>query len=340
MANCPKCDYHLKLTDWRPNCPSCGVNLVYYGMEERLLADADKAESEHAHFQKKLDRVKASFAGSKFAIARIVFTVLPIGFLFLPLANMIIKAPYINNSTNISMLKIGTKVGELDFGALLTLMKSEIVGNAFTMFFASLACMLVAAVVALMSLILLFLSCSPKGLRRNLTLSSLGLVLTAVSAYCFNNFSASFAEIFPGAYNGSLKFGVFVLMAGFGLVIIINAIIAKVGINVKYKQTYIGGIPSEEYFAAKAAGIDVLSLQTHVSEDEAAVAVEKALEEAGIEPSALFGKDEVADKAPSDFEKGVEKAALAEAGVPGGTSDADLEERAAEGKVEDAEAKK
>ena len=69
MANCPKCDYHLKLTDWRPNCPSCGVNLVYYGMEERLLADADKAEAEHSHFQKKIDRAKASFVGSKLAIA-------------------------------------------------------------------------------------------------------------------------------------------------------------------------------------------------------------------------------------------------------------------------------
>lgn len=340
MANCPKCDHHLKLTDWRPNCPNCGVNLVYYGMEERLLADADKAESEHSHFQKKMDRVKASFAGSKLAIARIVLTVFPIGFLFLPLANMVIKAPFIDNATNISILKIGMKVAELDFGSLLTLMKSEIVGSAFTGVLISLLCILIAAVVALMSLILLFLSCSPKGLARNLTLSSLGLVLTAVSAYLFTDFSASFAEIFPGAYSGSLKFGIFVLMAGFALVIIINAVIAKVGIDVKYKQTYIGGIPSEEYFAAKAAGIDVLSLQTHVSEEEAAAAVEKALEEAGIEPESLKGKAAEVEEAPSDFEKGLEKAALAEAGVPGGISDADLEARAAEGKVEDTEPKK
>jgi len=335
MANCPKCGYHLKLTDWRPNCPSCGVNLVYYGMEERLLADADKAESEHAHFQKKLDRVKASFAGSKLAIARIVFTVLPIGFLFLPLANMVVKAPYIDNSTNISILKIGTKVSELDFGALLTLMKSDIVGHAFTMFFASLVCILIAAAAALLGLIMLFLSCSPKGLKRNFTLSSLGLVLTAAATYLFTNFSSSMADIFPGAYSGSLKFGVFVLMAGFAGVIIINAVIAKVGIKVKYKQTYIGGIPSEEYFAAKAAGIDVLSLQTHVSEEEAAVAVEKALEEAGVEPESLAGKTAEEDESLSELEKGLEKAALAEAGVPGGASDDDLKTRAAEGKPED-----
>ncbi len=304
MANCLKCGHHLKLTDWRPNCPNCGVNLVYYGMEERLLADADRAESEHAHFQKKIDRAKASYAGSKFAIARIVLTVLPLACLFLPWAKVHIFAPFIDITTNISAIKLFTKVSAMDFGGLFTIMGSKIVGNAFTFFFAAMVCMLLAAVISLFSLILLFLSCSPKGLARNITLSSLGLVLTGAAAYLFTNYSSSFTTIFPGAYTGNLNFGIFVLMAAFALVIGINAYIAKVGIEVKYKQTYIGGIPSEEYFAAKAAGIDVLSLQTHVSEDEAANAVEKALEEVS----------------------------LAKAGVPAGTSDADLEARAEEAK--------
>ena len=34
MAKCPKCGRKLTLFDWKPNCPECGVNLVYYGMEE------------------------------------------------------------------------------------------------------------------------------------------------------------------------------------------------------------------------------------------------------------------------------------------------------------------
>ena len=88
MANCPKCGARLKLTDWRPTCPHCGINLIYYGMEERLLEDADKAESEHAVFQKKLDRLKASFIGSPLTIIRIVLSLLPIGALMLPLANV------------------------------------------------------------------------------------------------------------------------------------------------------------------------------------------------------------------------------------------------------------
>ena len=43
MAYCPKCGYKLKITDYKPECPSCGVNLMYYNMEERLAEDADKA---------------------------------------------------------------------------------------------------------------------------------------------------------------------------------------------------------------------------------------------------------------------------------------------------------
>lgn len=290
MANCPKCEYHLKLRDWRPNCPSCGVNLVYYGMEERLLADANKAEAEHSHFQKKFDRVKASFVGSKFAIARIIFTILPIAFLFLPWAKIFIKAPYIDTTVNVNMIKVGMKVAEMDFGALFELMGSKIVGTPFIMFFGALVCILLVAVIALVELILLFLSCSPKGIARNITLASAGLVLTGAATIMFTKFNAYFATNFPSAYSGNLEFGIFVLMAAFVVVILINAIIGKVGIEVKYKQTYICGIPSQEYFAAKDAGIDVLALQLHVTEQEAAAAIEAALIKAGIrveaEPSA------------------------------------------------------
>lgn len=304
MAKCPKCDQHLRIIDWRPNCPNCGVSLVYYGMEERLLADANQAEAEHSHFQKKIDRLKASFIGSKLAIVRIVLTVLPIACLFLPWAKVVIKAPYIDETVNISIIKVGMKVAELDFGALFEIMGSEIIGRPFTMFFAALVCMLLAAVVSLVSLILLFLSCSPKGIPRNITLSSLGLILTGAATFMFTKFNSSFATIFPGTYSGNLKFGIFILMAAFAAVIVINAIIAKVGIEVKYKQTYISGIPSEEYFAAVDAGIDVLALQLHVTEEEAGAAIEEALTEAGIrvvkKPGAEDAVIEKIEDEPSD----------------------------------------
>ncbi len=286
MANCPKCDYHLKLTDWRPNCPSCGINLVYYGMEERLLADAEKAESEHAVFQKKVDRVKASFVGSKLAIARIVVTLLPILALFLPWAKMNFKAPFIYQNSTINIIKVGMKVSSMDFGALMELAGSKIVGNTFTMFMGALVAILLAAVITLASLILLFLSCSPKGIARNITLPSIGLVLTFAATIMFSRFNSLAAATFPGAYSGSLSFGVYILMLMFFAVIAINIFIANTGgIEVKYKQTFVSGVPSDEYFAAKKAGIDVLALQLNVTDEEAQAAIEKALLEAGIRKS-------------------------------------------------------
>ena len=34
MAYCPKCNYKLRIRDYKPECPQCGVNILYYGMEE------------------------------------------------------------------------------------------------------------------------------------------------------------------------------------------------------------------------------------------------------------------------------------------------------------------
>lgn len=85
MAQCPKCAARLRLIDWKQNCPYCGANVFLYNLQERLMLDADKAEVEHYHFQRKIDRAKASFIGSKLAVARIAASVLLIGAVFLPL---------------------------------------------------------------------------------------------------------------------------------------------------------------------------------------------------------------------------------------------------------------
>lgn len=69
MANCPKCGYHLKITDWKPNCPNCKVNMVNYGAEERLKADAEKAETERADFRNKLSKSTSIVLGPMHFIA-------------------------------------------------------------------------------------------------------------------------------------------------------------------------------------------------------------------------------------------------------------------------------
>ena len=38
MATCPKCGKKLRLYHWRPECPACGVNMIYFASNERLDA--------------------------------------------------------------------------------------------------------------------------------------------------------------------------------------------------------------------------------------------------------------------------------------------------------------
>lgn len=94
MADCPKCKTHLKMTDWRQHCPYCGANIVVYDLQERLMQEADKAEVQHYHFQKKVDRLKASFIGSKLSVVRIFTSLIPIGALFLPIVKIKLTPPF------------------------------------------------------------------------------------------------------------------------------------------------------------------------------------------------------------------------------------------------------
>lgn len=258
MANCPKCGEKLTLLDWRPNCPACGVNLVYYGMEEKLLEEADAAESEHAVFQRRVDRLKASFIGSKLTIIRIVLSVLPIAALMTPLCSVTYSGPLIEQtSKTINAVGIYNLVSSINFDDLFTMMGSELLGPSFTGYFCALACALFSAVLAIASLFMLMLSCSPKGNPRNITLNVLTLVSACASAIFFHGFAKGVHAAFPEFISASLKYGVFLYIGVVALLTLLNVAIAVKGVKVKYKQCYVGGIPYEEYTELVKNGTDI-----------------------------------------------------------------------------------
>lgn len=266
MATCPKCGYKLKLTDWRPDCPKCGINLVYYGMEESLLDDADAAEAEHAHFQKRIDRLKASFIGSPLTIIRIVLSLLPLGPLFLTLAKISYSGPFIEaKSVNVTALTLYNFVSSLDFDSLFAMFDSALLGKAFIFFAVSIVTILLSAVLILVSLICLIMACGPHGNVRNITLNSIMIALSVVSVISFSLFSSVVSKVFPDFYSGSLGIGAFVYIGALCLLLLINILIAVKGVNVKYKQCYIGGIKSEEYFELVANGTDKEEIRAKMS---------------------------------------------------------------------------
>ncbi|MCL2513092.1 MAG: hypothetical protein FWF08_04240 [Oscillospiraceae bacterium] len=224
MANCPKCDYHLKLTDWRPECPKCGVNLVYYGMEERLRAEADKAEYEHAMFQPKVDRLKASFIGTIYTKVRIGVYVLPLLALLIPTGVLSVTLPFYAEKTTVYAVSVVMKAMDLDFGLIFGLISNSFVGKGVLFMALALVCYALSIVVILFELIFLMLSCSPKGFVRNLIFNFSGFFLAIGSGIFFRLACNFFNGLVPDAFSGKAGFGYIVVAAMFLLCVVINFI--------------------------------------------------------------------------------------------------------------------
>ena len=241
MANCPKCGRKLKLTDWRQHCPECGANIVVYDLQERLMQEADVAEVQYYHFQKKIDRVKASFIGTKPAVARIVTSLLPIGPLFLPLIKATFSPPVDFPDGNVNLMTIVNHFGAINFDTVKALSGGEAWADS-RLLVAGAALFAVSVVLTLVHLILLTLACSPKGKVRNIIQDILILLTCIGSAVCFGIMGDS------GAVKASLAVGAYLYI----ILQIVNAAVdiavLKQGISVPHKQCYVGGIPIEEYF--------------------------------------------------------------------------------------------
>ncbi len=247
MAVCPKCGRKLKITDLKPDCPGCGINLLYYKIEERLEVDAINAELEHAKTQQRIDRVKAATVGSPLAIVRLVFLVLVVGTLFLPLASLNMKGPFFDETLTINALEVYNKVSAMDFDALFVMLGSPILGKSIIFLAASIVTIVITALCALIGLICSMLSSSKKGFLRNMILASVGLVATIASMVCYNLFASNIANVLPGLVSGSVGFGAYIVIFAFLLVIAINIVIKVKGSKVNYKQSYVNGIPYEVF---------------------------------------------------------------------------------------------
>ena len=287
MANCPKCNAKLKLTDWRPECPHCGVNMVYYGMEDRLLADAEKAEAEHARFQKKIDRMKASLVGGPLQIARIVFAFLPIAGLFLTLAKFnLAEAPYIAAKTvNANILTIVDLLSNADLGALLGTLSSGAFGRPMLFFVVSIVLLLLSVVLGLFGFFRLLCSAKKKSCLKNIVLSCVQLLLIAAGCIVFKQFADGIAAVFPAYISASIGFGVFVFAALHLPTIVANILFTVKPMEVKYKE-----LPD---YSAEDAAMEAANEAVREEAEAKAEAAEEKADEAKEEAEAEDAKEEV-----------------------------------------------
>lgn len=247
MAVCPKCGRKLKLTDIKPTCPGCGVNLLYYKIEERLEVDAINAELEHAKTQKRVDRAKDAMFGTPLAIVRLVLLVLVVGMFFVPLATFHAVGPYFDKTTTLNALEIYNSVSSLDFDGMFVLAGSPVLKTSFMFLAISAVTIVVSVLCALLELIFSFLSSSPHGFSRNITLASVGIVSAVASLITYKKFLTNIESVFSGIIDGSVKVGIYLVIAAFVLCIVINIIIKVKHKPVKYKDTYVDSVPYEVF---------------------------------------------------------------------------------------------
>ena len=254
MATCPKCGKKLHLYNWRPECPACGANMVYYESNERLLAESEKTEIEHAKFQPKVDRAKAAFFGSPWAIARIVLTVLPLPGLLLPLCSMI-NQEFVQS---VNAVNIYQYLSDTGFGAVFS---GAMQGDLLSL---SLVLLLISAAMFLVCLICSVMSLGRYGKIRNLILNLFQTGCGVGAAVCFA--SARYRSSVPGFTPGRLQWGAFVYIGLLAALLVYNLYLAKRGLPVKKTVCYIGGLPSDEYFALVEQGVSELEIRKKMVE--------------------------------------------------------------------------
>lgn len=176
MSNkCPKCGAKLSPFYLKPSCPSCGVNIVQYGFDERLESDKIRAEKEWERFDNFLNGLKMSSIGSPIAIVRLISFFLSIVALLIPV--------YKVNGAGINLISI--------IKSIISDSSSVFQNKAMLLCFISFAAVILTSLVC--AVISLF-SYTKNGYKRNIILSGIQIcTFIALSTAAVINGASIFA---------------------------------------------------------------------------------------------------------------------------------------------------
>lgn len=249
MAECPKCNSRLRMRDWKQHCPHCGANIVIYDLQERLMKEADTAEVQYYHFQKKIDCIKASFSGSKLSMVRIVTSILPVVALLLPVVSLTLGVPFTPYSGNMGIIQVADIVGTFDMGALFGMLASSDTRMNALLFILGTVFLLLSVVTLLVHLISVIFTYFPKGKKLLYTLDGIFLVLPVLSAVMFFAMPGNEAISASPSY-GYILYILLIILSG-----VMDFLVFRENIEVKHAPCFVGGIPIEEYLAMVEKGV-------------------------------------------------------------------------------------
>ena len=226
MANCPHCNYKLKIIDIKAECPVCGINIPNYRWEEKLDEDAVNAEKAFAGFNRKTKAVKNALFGTKQRIARFVLTFAPLLFFLFPMFTYETNLPFSQGRQGVSMLNLILDIvnGKLDIMAYINMISLEKSGTAFLMLYIALALVVLGIVAGVLNFLVIILSSFGYHAKGNVVLCYISLVTFAVAAVFIVISGFMFASSVSAIMSLSLSYSLFVGMFFFIINIVMNTI--------------------------------------------------------------------------------------------------------------------
>ena len=249
MADCPKCGKHLRMVDWKQHCPHCKCNVVLYDIQERLMQDADKAEVQHYHFQKRINRMKAAFIGSKLAIARIFTSLIPVVAIVVPWLKGSFKEPFAEFEGVYTLFSLMDRLESFNVDGLLSLLNTDDGKTPLILLAAALLLLVLSVVLILLHFGCLTMACGKRAKLRNYIFDILMLVFCAGSTVLL--------MFIPENPCFSIDFVIapFVYFLLLGVNFGVDIAVFKQGIEVSYENCFVGGIPVDEYFKMVEDGV-------------------------------------------------------------------------------------
>jgi len=278
MSVCPHCERKLRLADWRPNCPGCGVNLMFHGFEERFYEDAKRSELSMAAARAKLKRFKASFKGNLPAKLRTFTCILPLLSLLLPMGSLSASLPFAEKQWSAGLLGIADfAMGGLGDLSYLRLMLGSGQSELFRYGLLMLAASAVAAVMGVLVLLGSFFSfLSMKNMPRLTAAFSIAGALACAGGFIAGILLRHSAPG-GGLYSGSLGFGAPLAFAMFCWTAALNVLIHKRGLPVRYDEGEFER--AEIYRRVKAGEINLDDLPCPVVETDETRKLEALIEQ-------------------------------------------------------------
>ena len=274
MANCPKCGKHLRFYDVSQFCPECGTNMTFYGYVDTFYREAKMSELAMANVHVKIKHIKASYIGSKLAVARLCVSLLPAAAFLLPAGRFSFCIPFIDGKYDFSGLGIFNLFNGGGFNYILDMINSSLAGSEFKALLTAIGAYALTALMAVLVLLLSLLCLiSYKNMQKIIAvISALGMADAAASAVLFAKFAGGLKS---GIIAGGNGFGIIAVILMFAVVFTVNLLLWKKGIPVEYGEGMLER--TEIYKKVKKGEINIDDLPQPVIETEETRKIEEEI---------------------------------------------------------------